>query len=356
MDDSSEAKVIVTEKNNINNGMLFGIGALTVLCLIVSGYIYFNKPNTTLTPVIGDVATQVDSPVVTPWNLAGSIYLTLSPLSGEHIGIYQYNLSENLLTPYYETKNGVAITGKFFVDSSKGNEENLLISQYIDDGSMQIVSIDSKTKEREVLTDSTTKLKRHPVWSTFHNSLVYAGKENDSKLMINPDEFNVYSVDSEGKERKVTSGSIPTLTPDGKSVVVLRSDGLHKVDLMGTSTEFIWPAEGQANLSDQFTISPDGKYIAWSFPSNKKLFLMEVKSWSPFEGQVKYISTNYASWPIFSPDSKYLAFAEFGLGSNDEPVNSYLSIINLLSPTLEKRKAYDLKDFKIQSTFITDWK
>lgn len=146
---------------------------------------------------------------------------------------------------------------------------------------------------------------------------------------------------------------MPVLTPDGKSVVVIRNDGLHKVGLMGSSTEHIWKTENPGTwFNQQFSISKNGKYIVWSYPDGEVMYILEVSSWSPFKTSIKYTIKTHAFWPVFSPDEDYIAFEE--VQWTNPPTKAKLVVMDLIS--LKKKVEQDLDSFYQDSLFINEWK
>lgn len=318
--------------------------------VVFTAFYYFNL-NSALDNIVVDtvVITPVEEVEKSGWNPTGHLYLSLEPLDDKSMGIYEYSFADGELRPYYVTKNGLAMTGKFKDDSS------MLISEYLSDDSTQIVEINTATKERQVLTDSKPEFKRHPLWSKVYGLLMYAARPEPGEVLALPDEFSVYSVNKDGVDTELTKGTFPVLTPDGKSVVVLRNDGIHKVDILTKESENIWGYESTGGVTNQmFNVSPTGEYIAWTFPDRGELYVAKVTSWAPFKADVKFMFEKHIFWPIFSPDGKYLAFEE--VDWTDPPTSPRLVVVDLSSPTLEKKTIYDLSGFDQAKMFISDWK
>jgi len=336
-------------KANLNIKIQFIlVSVCLILSLLVVVYIFLNKTTPTYDPNIPD-PTQVTA--VEDMGPRGSIYLTLSPLEGDNTGIYEFNFEKKSLTPFYEQPNGLAMTGRF----EESGDKRLLVSEYLKNNTTQIVAISGDNKERTVLTNSPSKLKRHPLWSNYYSLLIYSARPESGEVLTLPDEFSVYTLGSDGLETELTKGSFPVLTPDGKSVVVLRNDGLTKVDLFGNSTEKIWGYDSGDGLTNQmFNISPNGQYIAWTFPDRGKIYVSEVLSWSPFKFRLRFIVEAHAFWPIFSPDNRYLAYEE--VDWTTPPSKPRLVVFDLNPPIFESRVVYDLSNFNQMRMFISDWR
>jgi len=314
--------------------VIFSSGLFCVFLVILGVLFFYKSPISSL-------------PEKEKWDPKGSLYLSLAPNNGHDFGIYEYDINKNILNPYY-ISSGIVFTLKF----NSSLTTDFLASLKEQNGNIQIMQVKGDTVE--IKTQSSIKNKRHPLYSQPYNAIIYAGREeNAGELGGNPDEFNVYIKRENEPEQKLTEGAIPRLTPDAKSVVVLRSDGLYKIDLADKSISRIWAVEpNSTDLNQQFSISPKGKYIAWSYPDGGKIDILEVSSWSPFTmGSIHTIEAD-AFWPIFSPDERYLAFEE--VDWTNPPSNARLVIMNLSS--YERRTVYSLKDFDQLSLFLDDWK
>ncbi len=293
-----------------------------------------------------DEITKV-TPDVTPFAPKGNMYLSLSLEGSKEMGIYEFNFERNTLYPYYLPKNGFAFTGEFKDSSST----TLLVSEFSNNNVPQIKEI--KNGNPSPLTESDIHMKRHPSYSKALNAIIYGGKDSNAGVLGAPNEFNVYMKTPGGKDVKVGQGAMPALTPDEKSVVVLKSDGLYKLSLVDQSSEQIWKtaSDGTA-FNQQFSISPKGKYIAWTYPDGRAIYVLEVSSWTPFNAELKYTIKEHAFWPVFSPDEEYIAFEEVDWTS--PPSNARLVVMSLNS--LEKKGVFDLSSFDQLSLFINEWK
>lgn len=316
---------------------------LLILASCLSYIIYLKNKKELLNVNLPPVTKNLDK----VFNPTGSIYLSLSPKKEETTGVYKYSFDKKTLLPYYLPKNGVAFTGTFKASSSE-----LLVAEALNNKNIQISQISSNGSST-LITNSEIQSKRHPSYSAPYSAVIFAGKEKVSKDLGKPNDFNVYIKKEGEKERFLTQGSMPVLTPDGKSVVVIRDDGLHKVGLMGSSTEHIWKTENPGTeFNQQFSISSKGKYIAWSYPDGGYIYVLEVSSWSPFKADIKYTIKSHAFWPVFSPDENYIAFEE--VEWTNPPTKAKLVVMDLIS--LKRNMVQDLDDFEQLSLFINEWK
>lgn len=328
------------------------IGIILIVTLLLGGAVWIYVKLNKVAPMA--VTEPVEVVEISNWKPEGSIYLSLSPKDENHSSIYKYNVATKQLDMYYGTKDGFALAGKF----TNGNDPGLLISQLIVDGTLQIFNIDPEKDERHVMTNSSTTLKRQPTYIEAKNTLIYGGSDQNWNDSFRPNDFNVYVKTGSVEEQKLTFGAIPTLTPDGEAVVVLRNDGLYKVGVVNQTEEKIWGIDGNGTttLGQQFAISPKGNYIAWTDPANAKIHFKKVDSWSPFVGYNDKIISATGFWPIFSPDEKYLAYQEVDWVKVEDGLSPKPRLVIINLATLERRIVQDLDEFDQLRMFINEWK
>ncbi len=335
-----------TKENSINKKRLTIIGLVGLIAIVVASayYYYVSRDSSQVSPTLSGEQLQIDR----EWNPEGSIFLTLSPkTTPSSVGIYEYKTKEGELSRYFAPMERVVLTSKFLDDEAK----TMLFSGYKDDNLQIFKMINWKLEQ---ITNTPTELKRHPSWSEATKSYVYSGVEPGKDVPVNPSDYEVYIQVDNGSEKKLTNGSFPTLTPGGSDLVVLRNDGLHRVSLTSTSTERIWAYENASTgtMQHHFSVSESGKYIAWAHQESAKIYVMEVTSWAPFSGYIKYQIDTTAFWPVISPNDEFLAFEE--MDWVDPPEKPRLVIVDLLS--LERREVQDLDAFDQMRMFVTDWK
>jgi len=326
----------------------FFFGALG-LAVALGALAYFFLPYiwTAYAPVITNGVENIQQKVVD-----GTIVLTLAAKTGGMPGIYTYDVAERALTPYYVRDGQGNMTaslvpgGAVFASDGSASAENRAR------GLLQIVRYTEEGKTLETVTSSEATYKRHPLWSKVLNAVVYSAKDSVGKGMGSVDDYSVYLVKS-GVETKVGAGAMPKLLPDGKTVVVLRSDGLYTMDLETGGAVNIWPIlKGKAGLAYQFDVSPLGDAIAWSNPYEGTITILQANSWSPFSGAVVKEIKAYASWPVFSPSGRELAFVE--REGKDISTKQQLSLFSFAEG--EKQVIMSLDEYAALSVFISDWK
>jgi hypothetical protein len=290
------------------------------------------------------------------FNPTGTLYLSLSPATSAASGIYSYAFSSNTLTKLIGSSGSI--------DLSPSLTPNGLVYTSNDIGSTdgtylkipQLFVWDAATASSTQISATASLAKRYPKYSAALNEYIYEARDAALPNLSNttPDASTVYLLTSPTHGMRITSGAAPVLTPDGKSVVVLRSDGLYMTSLAATSTALkIWGVEsGTMATQDQFNISPDGKMIAWAIPDKGHLYIMAVASWAPFSGRVTDDIPVTALFPLFSPDNAYLAYVQIDVASST-PSNPRLTIRNLASG--EARATQTLDTFSIQSMYLTGW-
>lgn len=326
------------------HGFVYALVAAFVFLLAVGGYFIF-RPT-------ADVPGKV---VVTAreFKPEGKIYLTLSPLGSNYTGIYSFDLAANTLTKLVGKDNTGSLTAHPAATSSLLLSSNIALDPTKTSISpLQIFSLSDQGVLKQI-TNTASTFKRHPAYSESLGLYIYGAKAGAASLGVNPNDFNIYTY-KDGKEKLITNGALPTLTPDGNSVVALRQDGLYLISLTDTTVQKIWGLDhGGSALNLQFTISPSGKYIAWSIPNDGYIYIMTVDSWAPFKGAVTSKIETHAFWPVFSPDEEYLAYEQVDW-TLPQPTNQKLVIFDLKTP--QKRVVQDLKDFDQQKMFVSGWR
>lgn len=308
------------------------------------------------TLVVGYLVKDKINPPLRAFDPQGTIFLTLSHKGVNDVGIYALDLSTQNLSAYYAPTDTKAITASRLSAATTTLlfATNATMSSEKRTGLFQIAAYSKETNSLQQVTKSNTTFKRHPSYSAALDLFVYGGKDAASTTLSGTaSEFNVYTRDSKGVEKKIGQGSIPTLTPDGKSVVVMRKDGLAVLDLVTGTSEVIWPLNaGVAQINQQFTVSAAGNRVAWSNPNEGIIYVVEVKSWTPFKAVAAPQKIEaHAFWPAFSPEGDYLAFEEVEWGA--VPTKPRLVIYDLV--THKKKTIQDLDAFVQERMFISGW-
>lgn len=281
----------------------------------------------------------------------GTFYLSMQPTTAPGSNIYSFNVSTKVLTKISGTGTGlnlsptVAPDGILYVSNDIGGGKYLKIPQIF-----KLLNTGSTTQ----LSETGALWKRLPQYSSALGEIVYEGRTYSKGLTSAPSDSGIFLLTKKDSGKFITVGSLPALTPDGKSVVVLRNDGLYMASLVASSTpEKIWGVDGGTTaIQDHFDISPDGSMIAWTIPDKGHVYIMRVDSWAPFSGHLVQDISATAMWPQFSPDNQYLAYIAFDL-KNDKPESAQLTVQSLTSG--ERKLVQNLSDFNARSLFLTGW-
>jgi len=88
--------------------------------------------------------------------------------------------------------------------------------------------------------------------------------------------WNIYLTDTHGTgpELLLKDALYPQWVSNSE-FVYLSKDGLYKYSLKGKTHKKIWDIHGDANANMKFTVSPDGKYLAWSFIDNSLFVVLK---------------------------------------------------------------------------------
>lgn len=180
-----------------------------------------------------------------------------------------------------------------------------------DQDKFQLYTVDMKNNfERKQLTKSDTFFKRNPKWTSDGEMVAFMARTEDDerKDSWNPDDWNVYVVDMNGNERNIGVGVYPQWSPDKRSILAMRTDGLYLYDVATGNSRKVQSVDGNLSLSDNINVSSDGSLLAWSVSGKDKISLMKISSWDSFKAEEYRTMDNVTGfYPVFSPDMKNLA-------------------------------------------------
>lgn len=292
-------------------------------------------------------------------DISGKIYLSLVPDSNPEMNneMYYYDIEGRELRKFFKTENaGTNYLGGVF--SSDGKNVAFATSSNAEStkGQGQIFVAGENGLSEKQITNSSGLHKRNPQWSPDGKRIAFQHLGSD-KTISSPDvlreleNWNISVTDLEGKETFITKGLFPHFLSDEK-ILVLKNDGFYVFNMSGEdSGKLLWNASGEKNFdpSMQFSVSRDGKMLAWTVPVNGKVFLMKISSWDPFSVEKIENIDKIAYWPIFSPDGKYLAIEE--VDENNE--NPKIFLYN--TENLKSKELIDLSSYDQSSMFISSW-
>jgi Tol biopolymer transport system component len=286
----------------------------------------------------------------------GTLYLSLkpNPASENRISVYALDVQERKLAPFLYDADENYMTSSFSPDHSM-----LAFSKVVFATSSTAVELFLRRADSSVVQltdDPALPVNRAPAWSPDGTKIAFVVRADDQGAGFPIADWRIYTYDlATSEERFIDYGTNPMFAPDG-TLLVLEGDGLYRFDLSdfdsGTFTkEKIWdtgPEDSLANM--KLALSRDGEYLAWGVPDRKQMVLIKIDSWDEFSGTVAEIIPTTAFWPVFSPDSRYLAYEEVDDGTLANP----RVVIRDLA-TGNQEHVFDLSAYAQDALFMTDW-
>lgn len=367
---------------------------LAVVILFVAFFVfllveYTNKKfiSPTIAPAEVGQGTIIPKPFDANFSPTGKIYLSLSPVAkgnAQQLGIYVYDLKTGKLEKFMdETGQGI----NYFASQFSPQGDKLVFSAFLSEAAKenslftkiaQIYVSDKDGNNKKLLAADVASGSAMPTWSSDQKLVAFQTAKDISseEKFIIPENWQIKVADLAGKETVITDGAYPKFLPDGK-LIVLKSEGLYLFNTSGQDKgQLVWPMKegSQANMGMKYSISNDGKHIAWLSAKAKKIHIGEVSFTSKdqlakIKPMVDRIAKQYnepanlnplnfnkfesldaqAYWPVFSADNKYLTWEEVD-AKNENPK---LVIYNL--ETQEKRDILDFKDYYQTNMYLNDW-
>jgi len=164
-------------------------------------------------------------------------------------------------------------------------------------------------------------------------------------------------------EYKDIVGKYPLWSPDGGSIITMRSDGIYQTFLTGSTTESTkvipLPHSGTTTVRSKLGLSNDGRLLGWGIPGDPahSLYVYEITSWAPFTASIKYqepmVSGEDYYWPVFSADGKYMMVQRIRRGLNDVALYSDLVAYHLESG--KSKVITSLSGYNGDMLFLSDW-
>lgn len=305
-------------------------------------------------------------------NLGGIVYLTLAK-PGQVTHLYSLDLKSQKLEKVFDQSKTFEFTGRINAQQTKlayteapdvSSFKQADFSSRKDFQLRQVMIYDFQTHETKQLTNTKTSSKRVASWSPDGNRVAYIeqvpgrvvdGSNNYTDLST----WQIGVVGMDGSTESVGPGMNPVWSPDGKQILFLEGRGLTLYDVEKKSRESIFPVVGgEASLSMKFDVSYDGTRLIWSIPSQKKMAVYTITSWSPFRMKLdkNYFAEGGALFnPVFlSNSNRYVAatksLVEIG---TQNTIRSEGVLYDL--KTSKSRTFFDFQEYEKNLSFVDDW-
>ena len=326
------------ESSNSRFNPKTSIAILIALLILIGGGYYFYTKNT---------ATPTAEPTITIGD--EGVYLTLRTNKLDFVpGLFILNPKDRTLhlvkdDGFTNTTGSMSDDGATFVYARQVNDVETQI----------VMKIIASGEEKEITKSNGVFLKREPRVSPQNDRIVFTGRKSSLEVSANPDEWNVYTTDINGNEELVTTGTHPQWLADGKSIAVLRSDGIYTYNLESGTEEHAVITKEKLTLGDTFDISGDSKYLAFSERERDRVYILQVNTFEPFEATTFQKIDLYAYGLVFSPNSTGLLVHEVDHIDNTFS-NPKLVIYEL--ETQKKLLVSSLDEYDLNYTSLTDWR
>lgn len=293
-----------------------------------------------------------------PKDIDGTVFLTLRE-EGKPAGVVVFDLDKKAFVKKFLVDGCYSLGGGVNSDGDKMVGSSNCDGDYPDD--YQIYWGNTKG-EISMITKSKTGVKKEAVWSPDEKTVAFMStyssepEQNGNKeelSLSNVDRWGIFISDLLGEEKFVASAIHPFFSPDGKSILALRKEGLFLFDIDSGKGKKVHDFKIEVPVGMQMDLSEDGKRLVVSDPINRDIKLYNIESWDNFKmKETKRITTpaSYVSWPKFHPiNKKYIITEE--LYDNEE---IHLSAYDLEND--QKHQVLDLSGYKHDSLWINDWK
>lgn len=153
-------------------------------------------------------------------------------------------------------------------------------------------------------------------WSESAQLLAYQGEERRSDADGLRNVVKVYDPKKEEVILTLADARQPLWLPDGTKLLYLRDSGVYYYDLGQKREVSVMtvkdydPEKRYIDENAKIGLSAEGRYLAWTSPSEQALYVFEIKNWDPIELETVQIvkdSSAHFYWPVFSPDSRLVS-------------------------------------------------
>ena len=167
------------------------------------------------------------------------------------------------------------------------------------------------------------------------------------------DRWGIFTSDLLGQEKFIAKAVHPFFSPDGKSILALRREGLFLFNIESGKGKRVHDFGHEIPIRMQMDLSENGKRLVVSDPVNRDIKIYNVVSWDKFKmEETKRITTpaSFVLWPKLHPINKKYIITEEIYEDNRVHLNAY-DIEND-----QKHQILDLSELVIDSFWINDWK
>ena len=183
-----------------------------------------------------------------------------------------------------------------------------------DSGSrLSIVSLDLESGEERILVD-VDSINLDPVFSKDENFVYYASAENGAlelwRVSVDSLEREPVTASAELLRRPLKRRPVP-IGDDGSIVYLNKQDTYDSIELLDTRTNNASTlVEDRITAQSDFSISPDGKYLAYTWPYDGGWELRLLAIAEPNTSVLLTRSRGLPLAPAFSHDGEWIYFAE----------------------------------------------
>jgi hypothetical protein len=237
-------------------------------------------------------------------------------------------------------------------------------SQQESDG-LSIFAYSSSSEELAPISALSGRGERNLEWSAAAKSLAFnrmKGSEGSygSMLLVNNWEVQIWNPETGEIDHTIADAWKPQWSPDGKSLVYLKPDGLYAMTLeSGVEKKLESIPEGTVvTTMAMLGISPDGTKLVWTTPKAGVIRIFALSNWADVSieevGRIETPETEYY-WPVFSPEGDFYAVQAIDKLAGDDLFrkNARMEIRNINNAAPVVTSPIDGFDF--DQLFTTAW-
>lgn len=276
--------------------------------------------------VVGDSSQSLDLPKPT-----GTILITGAKLGGEGADILPQNYAWDLSEPnpkwerVGDLSNGIVYSA-FIEPTSVGNPLSVFLRAMIvgqdRDLTESVVWADLVAGQTSLLNISMSDNPKQLSWSEPSRLLAYQGEVTEASSTRSF--IRIYEPETQETVRTIEDTWQPLWSPDGIKIVYLRKSGVYYYDLSQDVEVLLMgvkdydPEYRHLDGNTKIGLSPNGRYLAWTSPSNNALYIFEIKDWALAQLETVQIIRDQSAhfyWPIFSPGSDLVSVQAINIDS-----------------------------------------